>query len=433
MRSIIIAFIASFLMLADLRGQWEIVSNDFYTPPQGWSFGCIDVCFINQTKGYILGNQYQIMHKWTRNDAIVFRTNDGGKTWNGVFTVSSTSLSDRFRKCIFIDNLNGFVTSNMGLFRTYDGGDTWIKKDNGLPFIKDLFFVNEHIGFAGTDTSIYKTTNGGEFWERIFNFNTGGVFSIFFMNDITGWAVGEAGLILKLTDKGTSEKIASGTTLPLKKVFFSDSRTGWVAGGYNNTSDGLHPVLLKTVNGGESWSKIENINWLINDFFFRNNQEGWAVGSDSTGKGIIVETKDGGNNWSVQIDSLGSPLIATCFKDGYGWAVGRNGLVLKKDFSIITGINDNNEIYNDNTILFQNYPNPFSSETVISYQLPVINNIELGVFDITGRKVTTLVRERQQPGRYDAEWNAEGITPGLYLYELKDGQIRQVRKMIKIK
>jgi hypothetical protein len=47
--------------------------------------------------------------------------------------------------------------------------------------------------------------------------------------------------------------------------------------------------------------------------------------------------------------------------------------------------------------------------------------------------VATLVKEQQQAGRYEVEWNAEGMTPGIYFCELKAGQIRQVSKMIKIK
>jgi hypothetical protein len=95
-------------------------------------------------------------------------------------------------------------------------------------------------------------------------------------------------------------------------------------------------------------------------------------------------------------------------------------------------------IYNDEYLkgtiaLYQNYPNPFRSKTVISYQLLVISNIELCVYDPMGRKINTLVKGIQQPGRYEVEWDAEGMAQGIYFYELKTGQSRQVRKMIRIK
>jgi predicted phosphodiesterase len=81
----------------------------------------------------------------------------------------------------------------------------------------------------------------------------------------------------------------------------------------------------------------------------------------------------------------------------------------------------------------RNYPNPFSSKTVISYQLLVISNIELGVYDTMGTKISTLVKERQAASRYDLDWDAEGITPGIYFCELKTEHNRQVMKMVVLK
>jgi hypothetical protein len=80
--------------------------------------------------------------------------------------------------------------------------------------------------------------------------------------------------------------------------------------------------------------------------------------------------------------------------------------------------------------LSQNYPNPFISSTIISYQLPSIANVELNVYDLLGQKVTTLVKERQQPGSHEVEWNASGMKQGVYYCELKTGQSRKVMKMI---
>jgi predicted phosphodiesterase len=81
----------------------------------------------------------------------------------------------------------------------------------------------------------------------------------------------------------------------------------------------------------------------------------------------------------------------------------------------------------------ENYPNPFSSNTVISYELSAFSNIELSVFDPLGRKVTTLVNERQQPGKYEVDCNTEGMLPGIYFCQLKAGDKRQIIKMIMLR
>jgi photosystem II stability/assembly factor-like uncharacterized protein len=562
-------------MIVDLSGQWEIVRDTVYPKPPGRAGPKVDkdVCFINRDKGFIISS-VPFRHSRT---GLVSMTNDGGITWNDVFTVPGAVL----RTCIFTGDLIGFVNGS-GLYQTSDGGSAWVKNDNELPVIIDIFFVDEHTGFAASDSSINKTVNGGGSWERILNCNTCNLNSIFFIDESNGWVVGEMGLIMKLTEGGKWETIASGTTLPLNKVFFADNYTGWIAGGYRNSSRDFHPVLLKTGDGGGSWSKVENVNCLIHDLYFKNDIEGWAVGEDNNGKGIIIETIDGGNNWSVQVDSLRVPLAAIDFKDGYGWALG-NGLILKLDslsmanfrsvpavcvdaapfnltqgspaggtysgpgivtspqfdpatagvgthtitytytnligitssatqnitvnaltavifgpisevcldaaaFKLVQGsppggiysgtgittspqfdpsiagvgthtitytynngclnsanqtitvfdstntaIKEDDEKLNSNSILFQNYPNPFSLRTVIGYQFPVISNIELNVYDITGRKVTTLVKEQQPAGSYEVEWNAEGMTQGIYFCELKAGQNRKIIKMILLK
>jgi len=79
-----------------------------------------------------------------------------------------------------------------------------------------------------------------------------------------------------------------------------------------------------------------------------------------------------------------------------------------------------------------NYPNPFQISTTITYQLLATSEVELSVYDISGRKVTTLVNERQLSERYEVEWNTEGMNPGIYFCELKTAQGSQVMKMVLI-
>ena len=68
--------------------------------------------------------------------------------------------------------------------------------------------------------------------------------------------------------------------------------------------------------------------------------------------------------------------------------------------------------------LYQNYPNPFNPKTVIGYQLPVISDVELSIYNILGQKVATLVSEKQPAGTYKVEWDASGFASGVYLYKL---------------
>jgi Prolyl oligopeptidase family/Secretion system C-terminal sorting domain len=87
--------------------------------------------------------------------------------------------------------------------------------------------------------------------------------------------------------------------------------------------------------------------------------------------------------------------------------------------------------------LEQNYPNPFNPSTGIRYQVSGGSDVRLEVFDVLGRKVSTLVSERQSAGRYAVTFNAAGLASGLYFYKLdvrsQAGAFSETRKMMLLK
>jgi len=83
--------------------------------------------------------------------------------------------------------------------------------------------------------------------------------------------------------------------------------------------------------------------------------------------------------------------------------------------------------------LEQNYPNPFNPKTIISYQLPVISEVELSIYNILGQKVATLVSEKQPAGSYKVEWDASKFSSGVYYYRIEAGNFVETRKMVYLK
>jgi len=83
--------------------------------------------------------------------------------------------------------------------------------------------------------------------------------------------------------------------------------------------------------------------------------------------------------------------------------------------------------------LYQNYPNPFNPSTVISWQLAVGSKVELNIYNILGKKMTTLVLEEQKPGFHQVEWDASGYATGVYYYKITAGEFNAVEKMILIR
>lgn len=84
--------------------------------------------------------------------------------------------------------------------------------------------------------------------------------------------------------------------------------------------------------------------------------------------------------------------------------------------------------------LQQNYPNPFNPKTKISYQLPGLSTVDLGIYNLRGQKIATLVSKTQQAGFYTTEWDASGVESGLYFYQLKTDQgLVQTKKLTLIR
>jgi hypothetical protein len=84
-------------------------------------------------------------------------------------------------------------------------------------------------------------------------------------------------------------------------------------------------------------------------------------------------------------------------------------------------------------LLEQNYPNPFNPSTTIRYQLPVASEVKLEVYDVLGKKIATVVNERQSAGAYQVVWNASGLSSGTYFYRLQAGTFVETKKMIMVK
>ncbi len=86
-------------------------------------------------------------------------------------------------------------------------------------------------------------------------------------------------------------------------------------------------------------------------------------------------------------------------------------------------------------IVLRNYPNPFNPTTIIYYELPKTENIEITIYDILGREVRTLFNNFHNAGTYTFEWDGRNnwnstVAAGVYLCRLKTKDQFKVHKMI---
>jgi hypothetical protein len=89
--------------------------------------------------------------------------------------------------------------------------------------------------------------------------------------------------------------------------------------------------------------------------------------------------------------------------------------------------------------LHQNYPNPFNPSTQISFDIPEGSElVSLNIYNILGKKVSTLLNNVVNPGKHKIEWNAkdnEGnpVASGIYFYELSSSSFTARKKMLLIR
>ncbi len=102
---------------------------------------------------------------------------------------------------------------------------------------------------------------------------------------------------------------------------------------------------------------------------------------------------------------------------------------------LITSIKENTSIVPTKFELAQNYPNPFSSSTAISYKLNRQSEVNVTIYDILGREVKKFSIGEQLAGIHGVLWDGrnnfgEKVTTGIYFYRLQAGKESQVNKMV---
>jgi len=93
---------------------------------------------------------------------------------------------------------------------------------------------------------------------------------------------------------------------------------------------------------------------------------------------------------------------------------------------------------NECLVLKQNFPNPFTNNTTIDYEVKQPTSILLSVYNMLGQKIATLVHSHQSAGRYTITWNgrdSEGVEMpnGVYYYTLQGQYCSESKKMILIR
>jgi photosystem II stability/assembly factor-like uncharacterized protein len=240
--------------------------------------------FVNDTVGYY-------MYEGTPGSPhiLLYKTSDGGINWNEINITINRSPNDLH----FINENIGAFVAGREVYRTFDGGISWVlRQDSNNPTIglMTVFTLNDSILFAGGITSaggnpiIIKSIDGGLNWTTILLNNNfwESVIDILFVNDSIGFAITES-QIFKTIDQGTNWFSVFYTGIDLNTVYFASDSVGYCIGKIGR--------ILKTVDQGTTWF-IQNSHSQHNliPISFLNDTTGIMVG----GLNSLLYTNTGG-------------------------------------------------------------------------------------------------------------------------------------------
>ena len=243
------------------------------------------------------------------------------------WALSTINKYENFNHVQFLTDKVGYTDGYGKILKTQDGGASWdtIYSDKNTTIV-DVFFINENMGFfsseKGGNTFLNKTKDGGKSWKS-YPASTAG--KIYFTNELTQHlASGDNhGGVFKSKDGGltTGGMVQKFRGHAIGNFFFVNENVGYLAG----WSPGY---ILKTINGGKTWSDLEVPQGEFLDIYFPSLQVGYTSGLF----GKITKTTDEGKTWTELNTGLSDQITLysiTCTDNNTCYAVGDAGTVIK--------------------------------------------------------------------------------------------------------
>jgi photosystem II stability/assembly factor-like uncharacterized protein len=387
------------------------------------------------------------------------------------------NMSENFNDIYILNKDTAFLVGNNGkIMSSFDKGKQWNILNSGVNCdLLRVKFLNSNLGITLGDSVLLKTTNGGLNWNQLQSSSVK-LNDAFILNNRTSLIPSSNGKILKSNDLWNSYSVQNTNLAEnIIKVHFSDSLNGKCI---SETGK-----VLKTVNGGTTWSSLSNLNiGRINNAFFKNSNVIIVVGDN----GKIMVTSNAGVNWynrninnNVRLSSVyldienklyvggddglilfssnyglsweEQPTNVTARINDIGFFDNNSGIALTEDGQVLLtslgtielGIENftiplemESDVKNGENLsheLFQNFPNPFNPVTQIKFTIPENNFVVLKVYDVLGKEIKTLVTENLKKGNHSVNFDGSNLPSGIYFYRIFSGNFIQQLKMLLIK
>lgn len=260
--------------------------------------------------------------------------------WTPLTSIVSNGGGQRFDDVFFLNENLGWAANGAyaAVYKTTDGGDNWTLQTNSAMlgsghYFRNIEFLDANIGFLGTlNGKFYKTIDGGTTWNLVTNIspNPAAICGLDCVGTSTIYGCGayfSPAYVIKSIDSGATWQYIdmSAYAEALVEVLFIDENTGFASG---NNANG--PVILKTTNGGTTWSTIYNGTipgeyvWKLQILSSNPNVMFGSVESVAPNPGRMIKSVDNGLTWTSNTFPDSDVQAVGFTSETHGWMGGHN-------------------------------------------------------------------------------------------------------------
>lgn len=369
----------------------------------------------------------------------MYKTTDGGSTFTQINTglnpetarlqIQAIGIKPNDPNTVVCTIWDGTSQAANGVFKTTNGGTTWVVSNNGTGIYKNFLSLGytssqPNVLYMGSSVPDYITPVNGP--ERVFKSTDFG----------STWVNSSNGMIDSVS-----------FYCPIRDISVSDADPNVILASlfWNST---LYGGPWVSTNGGALWvQKVNGFNITGTNSPLRSalvrpgSSTEMFVGGGGANPGGVWRSTDGGNLWlnfaGSTMDSAGtirslaySTSTATLFAGADVVTIGTPGLFVN---TIYIGVKKPGNEVPKQFSLHQNYPNPFNPSTTITFDLPKNENVTINVYDVSGKMVASVFNENVKAGSYDVNFDASKLSSGVYFYKIVAGSFVDTKKMMLVK
>jgi len=377
----------------------------------------------------------------------MFKTTDGGNNWAEINNGLNGTTKNIQAIAVHPDNHDTVFAGlyGFGVYKTIDGGDTWFSANTGITSYLIASLAIDHnnpdIIFAGAeDGGLFKSINGGASWEvSVLGMDPEAAVRSIVIDPVNSqqiyagdWHTG----VYRSTDgggrwwsfnEGLTQRSIQKLTISSdgKTLYAATQGAGVFRLSYENLGPAvqyIHPENNETITlqtGGEQ-------EFVVGAADYNGDTLSYSWYLDET---IVSDASEASYSLDISVLSQSNHTLRCDISDGELIEQVLWNLNVAAETNIYVNKNKSPHSY----FLAQNYPNPFNAQTTITFGVKTEGKVLLKIYDILGREVKTLVNKRYPPGSHKILFDANSIASGVYLYEIKMGDFREVKKLVLLK